>query len=137
MGFATQEQAAAIFEAIKERDEERAARMPDFQAALSQASIARERLQSLGWREGIYCPKDGSDFALVEWGSTGIHRGYYMGKWPDGHVYCGDFLMRPEGMMFKLIENLTPHEVGALVESDRDTSEFIDRMGRLAAIDET
>lgn len=70
MGFATQEQAAAIFEAIKERDEERAARMPDFQSALSQASIARERLQSLGWREGIYCPKDGSDFALVEWGST-------------------------------------------------------------------
>lgn len=136
MGFATEEQAAAIFEAIKERDEDRAARMPDVQAALSQASIARERLQSLGWRDGIYCPKDGADFALVQWGSTGIHRGHYMGTWPDGHVYCGDFLIRPEGMMFKPIENLTPREVGALVESDRDAGEFVDRMGRLAAMDE-
>lgn len=127
MGFATEEQASAILAEIKRTDAEREAAMPDTQRALHQAHTAKERLRSLGWRDGIYCPKDGSEFALVEWGSTGVHSGFYTGKWPTGHIYCGDFLMRPEGVMWKAVELLTPDEATALAESKQADREFMDR----------
>ena len=130
MGLATQEQAAAIFEALKERDEERAARLPDHRAALDQASVARERLKALGWRDGIYCPKDGSAFALIEWGSTGVHLGHYMGEWPEGDIYCGDFLVPPQAVMFKPIADLTDLEKSDLDRSASNTKEFTERQFR-------
>jgi hypothetical protein len=131
MGYATKEQAEAIFTAVKERDEERQARMPDTIAALDQASVARERLRKLGWNDGIYCPKDGNDFALIQWGSTGIHRGHYMGQWPDGHIYCGDFLIHPHGVMFKDIASLSPDEAKALAASDAADVAFMERQVRM------
>lgn len=130
MGYATEDQAKAIFEAIRERDEDRQARMPETRSALDQACMARERLRSLGWSDGIYCPKDGADFALVEWGSTGIHRGHYIGEWPTGHIYCGDFLIRPEGIMFKAVVDLSADEAATLAEGDADHREFMERQLR-------
>jgi hypothetical protein len=127
MGYATQEQATAIFDAIKERDEDRQARLPNTIAALDQASVARERLRTLGWRDGIYCPKDGTAFALIEWGSTGIHSGHYMGKWPEGHIYSGDFLVQPQAVMWKAIDDLTADENAGLARSDADTVAFMER----------
>ena len=131
MGFATKEQVAAIFKAIKERDEDRQARMPDTIAALDQAATAKDRLRKLGWSEGSYCPKDGTKFALVEWGSTGVHLGHYIGEWPTGHIYCGDFLLRPQSVMFKPLDQLTDDEKAALDISIEDDRQFMERQARM------
>lgn len=32
------------------------------------------QLESMGWRDAIYAPKDGSEFLSIEAGSTGTHR---------------------------------------------------------------
>lgn len=74
------------------RQKERAAKMPDEQAALKQLFEAYIRLKELGWNEAIYCPKDGSMFSAIEAGSTGIHECNYTGEWPDGswNIYDGD-----------------------------------------------
>lgn len=44
-------------------------------------------LKRLGWRDAVYCPKDGSPFDAIEAGSTGIHRCHYFGEWPNGHYF--------------------------------------------------
>lgn len=75
---------AEIQDAIARTLAVRAAKMPTDQAAIEQLNEAYRRLQDLGWKEAIYCPKDGSDFDVVEAGSTGIHPCFYMGKWPEG-----------------------------------------------------
>lgn len=135
MYFVTEEQARAIFDAIKERDDERSARLPDHRAALDQASVAQERLKTLGWREGIYCPKDGTEFALIQWGSTGVHLGWYLGEWPSGHIYCGDFLIHPHAVMFKPIADMTDDEKADLDRSVTDDKAFMERQFKAFAND--
>ena len=58
--------------------------MPTEQDALHVLGQAHQRLEELGWRNAIYCPKDGSVFDAIEAGSTGIHDCIYEGKWPTG-----------------------------------------------------
>lgn len=41
-------------------------------------------LITLGWKEIIYCPKDGSRFLALETSSTGAYPCSYRGEWPDG-----------------------------------------------------
>jgi len=134
MGYATEEQAAAIFAAIDRRDAEREAEMPDTQAALHHASVGMDRLRKLGWADGVYCPKDGAKFALIQWGSTGVHAGFYMGNWPGGHIYCGDFLVQPEAVMWKAIDKLSSDEAAMLAASEADDRAFMNR--QLAAFAE-
>jgi hypothetical protein len=62
----------------------RAAAMPTEQDAIRQMSEAYHRLKELGWNSPDYCPKDGSEFDIIEAGSTGIHRCAYWGTWPTG-----------------------------------------------------
>lgn len=69
---------------------ERASRMPDEAAALRTMQDAYTRLGELGWRDAIYCPKDGSAFQAIEAGSTGIHRCTYHGTWPSGSWWVHD-----------------------------------------------
>ena len=102
--------ADAIFEAIKARDAKAAEDMPDTESALSALCRAMDRMERLGWRRGIYCPKDGAEFAFVEFGSTGIFAGRYSGNWPAGWIDNGDGSTRPEGAMWKPIEALTAAE---------------------------
>jgi len=73
-----------------ERDAARAELMPTEQDAIKLMSEAFTRLKDLGWREAIYCPKDGSEFDIVEAGSTGIHKAHYSGDWPDGSWWVAD-----------------------------------------------
>ncbi|MFN0183028.1 MAG: hypothetical protein ACKVQR_04330 [Aquabacterium sp.] len=78
---------------VAEMDAARASRaelMPDQQAAIRVLFEAFDRLRELGWREGIYCPKDGTYFDTIEAGSTGIHECAYVGKWPDGYFMTVD-----------------------------------------------
>lgn len=45
---------------------------------------AWQALKACGWREIIYCPKDGTRFLAIEAGSTGVFPCTYQGKWPSG-----------------------------------------------------
>lgn len=86
----SEEQASALWERLERRQAERAAKLPDEQAALGAMFEAYDRLRELGWRDIIYCPKDGSSFDVIEPGSTGIFRCHYVGEWPDGQWYAED-----------------------------------------------
>lgn len=46
---------------------------------------AYSRLQALGWRDGIYMPKDGTAVTVMQCGSTGTFECRYSGEWPDGY----------------------------------------------------
>jgi hypothetical protein len=71
--------------AVAIRRAERARLMPDAAAALRTICDAVERLKELGWRDGIYMPKDGTTVETVEAGSTGIHKCRYEGQWAEGY----------------------------------------------------
>lgn len=81
----TAAEAKALWEACEAAEAQLAADMPTDDDALRAMGRAYERLRKLGWRDAIYCPKDGSSFDVIEAGSTGIHRCHYSGIWPDGH----------------------------------------------------
>lgn len=68
----------------------READMPDERSAIEAMWSAFQRLRELGWREAMYCPKDGSNFLVIEAGSTGIHPAFYSGEWPTGHTMTGE-----------------------------------------------
>lgn len=82
------------FEALeREIDREkarRARRMPTEQAALNIMFETYTRLKELGWRDAIYCPKDGNWFDSISAGSTGIHLCQYQGEWPKGSWWVSD-----------------------------------------------
>ena len=76
---------AAVYEAQWQADEKRRHElMPDEKAAIDLFFDAWLRLKDFGWREAIYCPKDRSEFLVIECGSTGQHRCIYEGEWPKG-----------------------------------------------------
>lgn len=58
--------------------------MPNEQAALNVLYMAWERLKDFGWNDMSYCPKDGTEFDVIELGSTGVFSGRYVGTWPNG-----------------------------------------------------
>jgi hypothetical protein len=45
--------------------------MPDEEAAIRMMMDAHTRLKDFGWRDAVYCPKDGSVFKVLEPDSTG------------------------------------------------------------------
>jgi hypothetical protein len=58
-------------------------RLEEFQA-LDTIHHAVEALKKLGWRDVIYCPKDGTQFLVVEAGCTAVWPCRYHGEWPKG-----------------------------------------------------
>lgn len=70
----------------------RAEQMPSAHDVLRVMMQCYSRLRELGRTEAMYCPKDGSAFDAIEFGSTGIHECRYEGEWPTGsyHIYDGD-----------------------------------------------
>lgn len=68
----------------------RAEQMPTEYDVLCTMSQCHSRLRELGWSEAIYCPKDGSAFDAIEFGSTGIHECTYDGEWPKGSWWIHD-----------------------------------------------
>lgn len=75
----------AAHDALNKARERRADLMPDEQAALRVMFMVWERLKDFGWNDPVYCPKDGTEFDVIELGSTGVFSGRYVGTWPDGH----------------------------------------------------
>lgn len=80
----TRAEADALIAESERTMEQRAANMPNEQTALAVFFDAWQRLKELGWRDAIYCPKDGTIFDAIEAGSTGIHDCSYQGEWPRG-----------------------------------------------------
>jgi hypothetical protein len=79
-----QSEADVLMAAIEAADEKRKQLMPDEDAAVHLFFDAWLRLKDFGWREATYCPKDGTEFEVIEAGSTGRHRCIYQGEWPKG-----------------------------------------------------
>lgn len=102
-------EAEAIWSESEKAKALRAEQMPDEQAAIRALFGAWLRLKELGWKEAQYCPKDGSEFDVIEPGSSGIHRCRYDGQWPTGHWWIiaeGD--LRPSRpVLFRVPE--VPH----------------------------
>lgn len=112
MKRATNNQVAEIWKAAEAAKAARADAMPTEKEALDVMFEAYQRLQELGWREAIYCPKDGSPFLAIEAGSTGIHDCAYIGEWPTGswEIIEADDLWPSRPILFKPIppESVTP-----------------------------
>lgn len=68
----------------------RAKTMPTLQDCLSQMLQAKERLREFGWNDGMYAPKDGTKFEIIEFGSTGVFDCWYDGEWPEGYWMTSD-----------------------------------------------
>lgn len=81
----TSAEAEELWKASEDRRAARALAMPGEQSAINAMFDAFDRLRELGWREGIYAPKDGSKFQIIEGGSTGIFECHYSGTWPNGY----------------------------------------------------
>jgi len=73
-----------MFAEFEAAEKARAVAMPDEKTALMVMFSAYQRLKELGFREAIYCPKDGTLFDAIEAGSTGIGTCNYYGEWPAG-----------------------------------------------------
>jgi hypothetical protein len=101
MGYATEEQARQIFEALEADKAKRIDEMPDVEHALRVFTRAYRRLIELGFKEIPYHPKDGSTFEVIEPGSTGIHSCEYWETptrgsfWIEGDSPSHPVLWRP------------------------------------------
>jgi len=126
------DEAKALWEECEEARRKRAESMPTFLGAMSAISDAQQRMTELGWRPAIYCPKDRSRFAVVQFGSTGIFAGRYRGEWPEGWIDLGDESMRPEGGLWKSLSKLTDDENNMLDSCAADHAAWIERMGKMA-----
>lgn len=106
----SREEAEALWRAAEDAKNRSAEAMPTTADALRVMQDGWSRLRDLGWREAQYCPKDSTPFAVIQYGSTGIFEAWYVGDWPDGRVYCCDYLSHPHGMLFKPLADLTDAE---------------------------
>lgn len=131
----SEDHAKALWEATEANKAKRAADMPTAVSALAEINRASSRLNDLGWRDAKYCPKDGSEFALCQVGSTGIWTGFYHGKWPSGHLIFGDSVSHPQGHFWKPLAELTPEETAQVEECRRSERAYFDRMVRVHAHD--
>ena len=105
--------------------------MPDFDKAIDALHSAKTRLRELGWKDAIYCPKDGRTIAVIEYGSTGIFAASYSGEWPDGYLLYQDCVGHPKGCMWKPIEALTEQEAERLKQCGDHHSKFMEREFRM------
>ncbi len=99
-----QSEADAILKKCDEEDARRKELMPDESTAIRMMFDAWLRLKQLGWKEAIYCPKDGSVFDAIEPGSTGIHHCNYQGEWPNGSwwTHSEDDVFPSHPVLFKV-----------------------------------
>lgn len=104
LGASMVHDARQILEDAAAAKKRRAEQMPTQFDVLRVMMQCHQRLCDLGWKEAIYCPKDGTIFDAIEFGSTGVHDCHYEGEWPKGSwwLHDGDDLMPSRPIMFKL-----------------------------------
>lgn len=100
----TAEQARALWQDVEASCKATAEKLPDEKAALNAMVEAFHRLKDFGWREAMYCPKDGSGFQVIEAGGTGVHHCTYDGEWPDGSwwIHADGDLWPSRPILFRL-----------------------------------
>jgi hypothetical protein len=107
----TREEADALWKEAAKQQQDRADYMPSVDAALTLLTQAHQRLKELGWREAMYCPKDGTVFEIIEAGSSGIHRCHYDGEWPNGWwVHADGDLCPSHPILWRPCSPATTHE---------------------------
>jgi hypothetical protein len=128
----SEQDARAMMAQVEANEARKAAAMPTTKEAVSALFDAYDRLRQLGWSEGSYCPKDGSPFAAIQRGSTGIFTGFFDGEWPYDFAHIENAGTHPHGFMWKPLDKLTEWEEAARQKSAQSTSQFIERLGRVA-----
>lgn len=124
----THDQAKAIWEEIEQNEARKAKAMPTTAEAVRHMFDAFDRLRKLGWRGGVYCPKDGTPFAAICHGSTGIFTGSYEGDWPSGRAVIEDSFTHPDGFVWKPMDELTDWEREQVEKSREDSEDHRERM---------
>lgn len=132
----TPAQARAIWEECERKDAERAKTYPDSLSCLRAMSSAEERLKQLGWRDGRYCPRDGSTFATCQVGSTGMWKGFWSedsskDTFSPGYIIAADCVHRPSEMYFKPLDKLTDEESALIAKCDADVAVMIEEAGKM------
>jgi hypothetical protein len=61
--------------------------LPEERVELEKIAGAVEALRRQGWRDAVYCPKDGTRFLVIEAGCTAVYPCIYRGEWPTGHWF--------------------------------------------------
>ena len=129
-------EADALWNSVLHEQKVREVSMPKTEDALSIMFKARQRLQDLGWRSGVHCPKDGTPFAAIQYGSTAICTGSMTEEWPYGFAMIEDGGTHPYGFMWKPIEDLTEDENAARIKTGEETTAYTERMFKaFAAMD--
>jgi len=126
----SQAECEELIASVNENEARKAEAMPTTKEAIAAMFDARDRLGTLGWIEGKYCPKDGSPFAAIQHSSTGIFTGNFDGKWPYDFAHIEDEGMHPYGFMWKPLDQLTEWEEEMRQKSAISTSSHIERLGR-------
>ena len=86
----TAEEAKELWDKAEAAQAKRQQDMPKETHAILIMFEAYQRLMELGWKQAIYCPKDGTVFEVIEAGSTGIFDCHYDGEWPKGIWWTHD-----------------------------------------------
>lgn len=99
-----------LWAAVEKAKQDRAEKMPDQTTALHSMFSAFLRLKEMGWRDAMYCPKDGTRFLALEAGSTGQFLTWYDGVWPNGRWWAedGGDIWPAHPILFKLITSKRP-----------------------------
>jgi hypothetical protein len=69
---------------IEREKEARARELPTIEDCLRMNVKLHQRMRELGWRDAIYCPKDGTEFDAIEFGCGAAGTCHYDGEWPKG-----------------------------------------------------
>jgi hypothetical protein len=121
------DEAKAIWDAYERAQAERAERLPDTNSALAALSSAHERLRELGWHDSRHCPRDGSQFAVCETGSTGIWTAFFS----VDYIHYSDSCITPgRSTLWKPLAKLTDDEKATMAECAKSDAEYIERLGR-------
>lgn len=59
----------------------------DIEVALNAMTNAYRRLEQLGFKDAMYCPKYGGLLEVIECGSNRIHKAHYEGQWPNDRFW--------------------------------------------------
>jgi len=116
----TPEEFQSILDEMDQSRARRAALMPNQQTAIRALFEAFDRLRELGWREGIYCPKDGSEFEVIEAGSEHAESILALAHNPawitlDGRVFHRQADL-PDDVPCRLVERIGKTRAGRLLD---------------------
>jgi hypothetical protein len=129
----TSEEAKALWDSIEQNRARKAEAMPTTEDAIRTMFDGFDRLRDFGWRGGPYCPKDGTPFAAICHGSTGIFTGSYVGEWPSGSAMIEDCFTHPDGFIWKPLNQLTEWEEAQRQKALKDGEAYRERMFQVFA----